>query len=143
MAICVCYDIEFPELVRKVVLEGVDLILNPSYTIDQFGENRVQFCAQARTIENHVYVAKASLVGSGGYELTPTGFGKSALYAPCDKGFSKDGVVAETKGNDEELLIVDVDLEKLYQLRQDCTTSPLKDYREQSDRKIDLNHYSF
>ena len=130
LAICVCYDIEFPEIVRKIVLEGVDLILNPSYTVDQYGEKRVQYCAQARTIENHIYVAKSCLVGIDGSEVTSIGFGKSALYAPIDYGFCNNGIIAETgQSTVEELLLVDVDFEKLQQLRQKNSTNPLKDYQ--------------
>lgn len=133
MAICVCYDIEFPELVRTIALEGIDLILNPSYTIDQYGEHRVQFCAQARAIENHLYVAKASLVGKNGHTLTATGFGKSSLYSPCEEGFNINGIEAEAQGNIEELLIAEVDLEKLYKTRQKGATRPLDDHKNKKN----------
>ena len=128
MAICVCYDIEFPELVRQIVLQNVDLILNPSYTVDQFGSQRVQYCAQARAIENHIYIAKTCLVGNKGHMYSPCGFGKSALYSPIDHGFDVMGTVAETTANAEEILVVEVNLPMLYKLRQQSSTSPLKDY---------------
>lgn len=129
LAILVCYDIEFPELVRQAVLAGARLILNPSYTIDQYGEKRVQFCAQARTIENHIYVAKSCLVGEDGYAETPYGFGKSALYTPIDYGFNKEGIAAETSSSTgQEVLLVKVDFDKLNILKNKASTAPLEDY---------------
>lgn len=140
MAICVCYDIEFPEVTRKIILEGVDLILVPSYTSDQFGKNRVQFCAQARTIENHIYIASSCLVGTEGSELTAEGFGCASLYSPIDQGFNHNGIVAKTEDNQEDILIVTVDLPKLYQLRNNCSTSPFQDYKSLSNRHISIEH---
>lgn len=143
-AICICYDIEFPELTRELALQGVDLILNPSYTVDQFGENRVRYCAQARTVENHIYVAKSCLVGRNGHSSTPEGFGKSALYSPIDHGFMADGIIAETKHSQtEELLIVEVDLKKLDALRQQSSTSPINDHKKLKSREITIETIQF
>lgn len=139
LAICICYDIEFPELARELALQGVDLILNPSYTVDQYGENRVRYCAQARTVENHIFVAKSCLVGKDGHTSPPEGFGKSALYSPIDHGFTANGIVAETKHSQtEELLIAEVNLEKLYTLRQQSSTSPIDDHQKLKTREITI-----
>lgn len=129
MAICTCYDIEFPELVRKIVLEDVDLILTPAHTESQFGKHRVQFCAQARAIENHIYVASASLVGNNGPAPFITGTGRSVIYSPIDNGFNPNGIVAQGEHEKEYLLITNVDIGKLHTLRKNCSTSPLLDYK--------------
>lgn len=137
-AICMCYDIEFPELVRKAALNGVDLILTPSYTVDEYGAMRVHHCAQARAIENHIFIAKSCLVGQNGHKETPCGFGASALYAPIDHGFSKTGIVSKSKANIEDILIAEVDLLELKKLRSQSSTSPLKDSIKLEERKITL-----
>ena len=140
MAICICYDIEFPELVRQMVLEGVDLILIPTHTETPFGKHRVQFCAQARAIENHIFIASASLVGKNGPPSRPTGSGRSVLYSPIDSGFTSNGIVAQSRHNQEHLLFANVDLKQLYELRQNCSTSPLRDYRSFTKRQIQFEY---
>jgi predicted amidohydrolase len=60
----ICYDIRFPELTRRMALEGAQLILVPG----AFPDPR---CAHwdslliARAIENQLYVAAANRVGRG------------------------------------------------------------------------------
>lgn len=138
LAICVCYDIEFPELVRKIIAQDVALILNPSYTIDAYGQNRVQYSAQARCIENHIFVATSCLIGSNGYRDTTYGCGCAALYSPIDNGFNSNGVVAKTDDNVEDILIAKIDLDKLAYLRENSSTSPRDDYA-----MLKLNNLNF
>lgn len=140
IAICICYDIEFPELVRKMVLAGVDLILIPTHTETQFGKHRVQFCAQARAIENHIFIASASLVGKNGPPSRPTGSGRSVLYSPIDNGFTSNGILVQSKHNQECLLLANVNLQQLNELRKNCSTSPLRDYQSFSNRQMQLEY---
>lgn len=140
LAICICYDIEFPELVRKMVLAGVDLILIPTHTETQFGKHRVQFCAQARAIENHIFVASASLVGKNGPPSRPTGAGRSVLYSPIDNGFTSTGILVQSRHNQEHLLLADIDINQLCELRKNCSTSPLRDYKSFSSRHMQLEY---
>jgi len=49
----ICYDINFPEISREFVLNGADLILNPSRIIAD-GEDMWHLYIKARTLENRV-----------------------------------------------------------------------------------------
>lgn len=95
IGIAICYDVEFPLLVRAQVEAGATLILAPSATDSLHGYHRVRVGAQARALENQCYVAQAPVVGEA--EWTPslgTSHGAAGIYGPPDLGFPADGVVA-------------------------------------------------
>ena len=56
-------------------------------------------------------------------------YAQSAIFAPSDFEFARDGIVGETEPNVEMVLIGDVDLEILRRQRQDGTVKQLKDRR--------------
>jgi predicted amidohydrolase len=129
IAILVCYDVEFPELARMVCGAGADILFVPSSTDDRQGFWRVRYCCHARTIENQVYVAMASTVGSLPVEGLGLHYGQASILTPSDYPFSRDGIAAEGVANTEQIIIADVDLELLFANRVDGTTIPLYDKR--------------
>lgn len=129
IAILVCYDIEFPELARRVCEAGADILMVPSSTDDRQGFWRVRYCCHARAIENQVYVAMASTVGALPVEGLGLHYGQAAILTPSDFPFSRDGIAAEGIPNTEQVVIADVDLELLFANRLDGTTIPLYDKR--------------
>lgn len=129
IAILVCYDVEFPELARMVCGAGADILFVPSSTDDRQGFWRVRYCCQARAIENQVYVAMASTVGSLPVEGLGLHYGQASILTPSDYPFSRDGIAAEGITNSEQIVIADVDLELLFANRIDGTTIPLYDKR--------------
>lgn len=129
IAMLVCYDIEFPELARQVCEAGADIIFVPSFTGDRQGYLRVRYCAQARTIENQVYVAMTGTVGSLPVEGLGTQYGQASIMTPSDLAFPHDGIAAEGVANSEQVVVADVDLETLARNRLDGTTIPLRDKR--------------
>lgn len=129
IAILVCYDVEFPELARMVCGAGADILFVPSSTDDRQGFWRVRYCCQARAIENQVYVAMASTVGSLPVEGLGLHYGQASILTPSDYPFSRDGIAAEGSANTEQIVIADVDLELLFANRVDGTTIPLYDKR--------------
>ena len=60
----ICYDIRFPELTRKLALEGAQLILVPGAFPDPRSAHWDSLLT-ARAIENQLYVAAANRVGQG------------------------------------------------------------------------------
>ena len=96
IGIAICYDSEFPEIVRKLTQSGASLILVPSYTTSLAGYHRVFLSCRARAIENQCYVAMASIVNvvelSGVIDHT---YGKAAILSPADNGFPDDGIISE------------------------------------------------
>lgn len=95
MGIAVCYDLEFPALVRAQVEAGAWLILAPSCTDTVAGFNRVRLSARARALENQCYVAMAPTVGMAPWLATlDANRGYAGVYGPVDRGFPEDGVLA-------------------------------------------------
>ena len=138
IAIQICYDIEFPELARIATDMGANIIFTPFCTEDRQGYLRVRYCAQARAIENQIYTVISGTVGN--LPLTANmdiQYAQSAIFAPSDFEFARDGIVGETNANLEMVLIGDVDLEILRRQRQDGTVKQLK------DRRHDVYHIEY
>ena len=129
IAILICYDIEFPELVRQVCEAGANILFVPSFTGDRQGYLRVRYCAQARTIENQVYVAMTGTVGGLPVEGLGAQYGQACILTPSDHSFPCDGIAAEGEANKEQIVVADVDLNVLAQNRLNGSTIPLCDKR--------------
>ncbi len=133
VGILVCYDVEFPELARLQALEGMDILFVPIWTDTKNAFLRVQRCAQARAIENECYVVVAGSVGHLPQVVhLDLQYAQSAVYSPSDFAFPHDAIIAETTPNTEQLLVVDLDLEKLQELRKEGSVTNL------ADRRVDL-----
>ncbi|MBU1095267.1 MAG: carbon-nitrogen hydrolase [Ignavibacteriae bacterium HGW-Ignavibacteriae-2] len=131
IAIQICYDIEFPELCRRAVEKGAKIIFVPFCTDERKGYLRVRYCAQARCIENQVYVAMAGTVGNlPEVENMDIQYAQSAILTPSDFAFARDGIAAECTPNVETVVIHDVDLEVLRRGRRSGTTLNLNDRRQ-------------
>jgi predicted amidohydrolase len=125
IGINICYDVEFPEVARYLASQGVDLLFVPYCTDTREGYNRVRYCAQARAIENQVYVATAGVTGNlADVANMNTHYARSAVFSPCDFGFARDGIEAEADPNHETLLVVDLDIAKLRRARAEGTVTP-------------------
>ncbi|MFP5114004.1 GNAT family N-acetyltransferase [Bacillaceae bacterium C204] len=130
IAIQICYDIEFPELARIATNKGAKIIFTPFCTEDRQGYLRVRYCAQARAVENQVYTVIAGTVGNlPQTENMDIQYAQSAIFAPSDFEFARDGIVGECNPNIEMVIIGDVDLEILRRQRQSGTVRQLKDRR--------------
>jgi len=133
IAILICYDVEFPELVRVAVAAGARIVFVPYNTNDRYGHVRVRTSARARCIENHVYVVTAGCVGNLPFvENADVHYAQSGVYTPLDVGFAWDGIAAETEPNHEALLVHEVDTEQLRRHRLRGAT------RNWHDRRTDL-----
>jgi predicted amidohydrolase len=128
LAINICYDVEFPELARAAARQGATLLVVPSCTDERQGFLRVRYCAQARAIENSMYVVHASTVGSlpmvAGVSLN---YGQASILTPSDFAFARDGILAEGVVNQETMVIADLNLEAIARARTEATVLPLRD----------------
>lgn len=129
IAVLICYDIEFPELARRVAEEGAEIIFVPSCTDDRQGFLRVRYCCHARAIENQVYVAMTSTVGNLPVAGLRLHYGQASIITPSDFPFARDGIAAEGVINEEQIVVADVDLALLDENRLKGTTIPLLDKR--------------
>jgi predicted amidohydrolase/ribosomal protein S18 acetylase RimI-like enzyme len=133
VAINVCYDVEFPELARMAAKGGAQILFVPFNTEGRHGYLRVRHCAQARAIENHLYVVIAGCTGNlPRVENADIHYAQSAVLTPVDIPFARDGVADECQANIETIVMHDVDLELLRQHRYTGTTT------NWADRRTDL-----
>jgi predicted amidohydrolase len=128
MAVAICYDVEFPEMVRAAAREGAHILVVPSCTDDRQGFLRVRYCAHARAIENQMYVVHAATVGS--LPMVPAvhlNYGQAAILTPSDFSFARDGILAEGTVNQEMMVIGELNLSTILQSRGSGTVLPLLD----------------
>jgi predicted amidohydrolase len=128
LAVAICYDVEFPELVRAAARLGAHVLAVPSCTDDRQGFLRVRYCAQARAIENQMYVIQASTVGS--LPMVPAvslNYGQAGIFTPSDFAFARDGVLAEGIPNQETMVIAELNLDTILEARESGTVQPLLD----------------
>jgi len=120
IGIAICYDAEFPMLVRAHVEAGAWLVLVPTCTDTMHGFNRVRLAARARAIENQCYVAVAPTVGAAPWLATlDQNRGYAAVFSPVDQGFPEDGVIARGALDTEQWLFADLDRVRLDSVRRD------------------------
>jgi predicted amidohydrolase len=134
LAVNICYDVEFPEIARVAAREGAHLLVVPSCTDDRHGYLRVRYCAQARAIENQLYVVHACTVGS--LPMVPAvslNYGQASILTPSDFTFARDGILAEGVPNQESMVIGDLDLEAIAASRDQGTVLPLRDSQRTAD----------
>ena len=130
VAICICYDIEFPEIVRIAARKGAQIIFCPFNTDVRLGYLRVRHCAQARCIENHVYVVLSGVTGNlPQVENADIHYAQSGIFTPADISFHRDGVAAECTPNIETIIMQDLDIELLRRHRYKGTTTNWLDRR--------------
>lgn len=98
VGLLVCYDLEFPENVRLLALEGVDLLLVPTALMAPYDFIPGPVVA-TRAYENQLFLAYANRCGSEG-ELTY--LGRSCIVGP-------DGRDLARAGEGEELILADLD----------------------------------
>jgi predicted amidohydrolase len=95
IGLAICYDAEFPKLVRIQVEAGAWLILVPSCTDTAHGATRVRVSAAARAIENQCFVALCATVGEAPWSAAlDRNRGQAAVFGPADRGFPEEGVMA-------------------------------------------------
>lgn len=114
--VAICYEIEVPEIATALARQGAELLLCPSYTSTRAGFWRVRHCAQARSIENQVYVVHAGLTSELDAPIPP-GFAQSSILTPCDDPFSADGVAVEAPPDRETVATAELDLTLLRENR--------------------------
>jgi len=131
IGVCICYDVEFPELSRILAEQGMQILFVPFLTDTQNGYIRVRSCAQARAIENECFVAIAGSVGNlPKVNNMDIQFAQSAVFTPSDFQFPTNGIKAEATPNAEMTLIADVNLDLLKELHNHGSVRNLKDRRK-------------
>lgn len=119
IGVAICYDSEFPLLVRAQAEAGADLILVPSCTEFPSGYHRVRTGARARALENGCATVMSPTVGDAAWSpAVDRNTGAAGIFVPADHGFSETGVLNEGTLNEPGWVYADVDLEGLRAVRK-------------------------
>ncbi|HNP16384.1 MAG TPA: carbon-nitrogen hydrolase family protein, partial [Terrimesophilobacter sp.] len=99
-----CYDIRFPEVSRRIVDAGADLIVLPSEWVrGPLKEHHWRALVTARALENTVYIAAAD-------QAPPIGAGNSMIVDPM-------GVELATIGENTDVALAWISLARLAEVR--------------------------
>jgi predicted amidohydrolase len=130
LGIAICYDAEFPPIVRAMVTAGAWLILVPACTDTKAGATRVTVCARARAIENQCFVAVAPTLGAAPWcESLDANHGRAGIYGPADRGFPADGIIAEGAEDTPGAVIAELDPRALERVRAHGAVRNHRDWR--------------
>ena len=100
-----CYDIRFPEVTRRLVDAGADLVLVPAEWVrGPLKEHHWRVLVTARAIENTIYVAAAD-------HAPPIGAGNSMVVDPM-------GVELVTIGEESGIAVADVTAARVASVRE-------------------------
>lgn len=115
----ICYDAEFPLIVRRQVARGASIILVPSCTDTLAGYHRVALSCRARALENQCFVVQAPTVGDAPWSLAlDQNHGSAAVFGPVDYGFASDGIIAQGVLDSAGWVYADLDLDSLARVRE-------------------------
>lgn len=80
LGLAICYDLRFPELFRRLVEQGMQILALPSAFTKTTGQAHWQPLLQARAIENQVYVIASAQTGEhGSTENSRSTYGHSMI----------------------------------------------------------------
>jgi predicted amidohydrolase len=114
IAIAICYDSEFPLLVRAQTEAGAEIVLIPSCTEFVSGYHRVRTAGLARALENTCATIVSPTVGEAPWSpAVDYNSGAAGVYVPSDHSLSDTGVLAEGPLNHPQWVYADVDLARL------------------------------
>ncbi|KGX86343.1 carbon-nitrogen family hydrolase [Pontibacillus litoralis] len=108
MGLIICYDLRFPELTRKLALEGAEVV----FIVAQWPlarRNHWIALQTARAIENQLYVVASNSCGS--YEATE--FSGTSLVIDANGEHIRQGSITE-----EETITATLQLEQVQQVRR-------------------------
>ncbi|HSH43385.1 MAG TPA: carbon-nitrogen hydrolase family protein [Arenicellales bacterium] len=108
IGIIICYDVEFPEAVRALALQGAELVAVPTALMRPF-ERVARWLVPVRAFENQVFLAYANRCGrEGDLEYC----GESCIIAP-------DGSELGRAHQAEDLIVADLDPDAFERSRTD------------------------
>jgi predicted amidohydrolase len=110
LGLTICYDLRFPELYRRLTVEGARILAVPSAFTEPTTRDHWEVLLRARAIENQAFVVAANQVGRHAPGLR-TG-GRSMIVDPW-------GIVLAQAPDAETYVIAELDLARLERIRAD------------------------
>jgi predicted amidohydrolase len=118
IGIAICYDSEFPLLVRAMAEAGADCLLVPSCTERLSGFHRIRAGAAARALENQIAVVTSPTVGEALWSpAVDRNCGSAGIFVPPDALLSDTGVLAEGPLDQPQWVVGEIDRARLRKLR--------------------------
>lgn len=108
LGLAICYDIRFPELFRKLLDQGAEIIAIPSAFTVKTGEAHWEVLTRARAIENFCYLIGACQTGA--HQNGRTTYGHSLIINPW-------GSILACLPNEAGIITAEISLEYLYDIR--------------------------
>ena len=106
-AVCICYDIRFPELVRRLALQDIKVLFVPMQWPDK-RISQMEILMKARAVENQIFTVCCNSCGTFG----ETSFGGNSLIA------SPTGELVLKTGAEEEIRAASIDLSVSYEIKE-------------------------
>ncbi len=110
IGVCICYDIRFPELVKKMANEGANMIIAPSAFNMVTGPAHWEIIARSRALDNQIYFGMCS--PSRNLESSYTAYGHSIIADPWGR------VINELDEN-EGILYSEIDFSLIKKVREE------------------------
>lgn len=107
--VAICYDIRFPELSRLMTLAGAELLIFPAAFGWTTGPAHWELLIKSRAVDNQVFVVGAAPASTPGAQYQA--YGHSMIVDPW-------GNTLAMAGSEETMMTVEVDMNKLYTVRQ-------------------------
>jgi predicted amidohydrolase len=128
IAVAICYDSEFPLLVRAQAEAGAEVVLVPSCTERISGYYRVRTAAAARALENTIATVQSPTVGDAPWSpAVDHNAGAAGIYVPSEHGVADNGVLAEGPLNEARWVTATIDLAALRRLK---STGEMRNYAD-------------
>ncbi|AMO58647.1 hypothetical protein GZ77_17895 [Endozoicomonas montiporae] len=118
IGLSICYDLRFPELFRKLVSAGANILTVPSAFTHATGQSHWEVLLRARAIENQCYVLAANQGGLHANKRQT--WGHSMIISPW-------GEVLASANKDPGVLVAELDMKVLYDIR---TKMPCLEHRK-------------
>ncbi len=110
VGVAVCYDMRFPELIRKMTLEGAELIIIPGAFNMVTGPAHWELLIRTRAMDNQVYFAAASPARDP--SASYVAYGNSMVSSPW-------GTILCRAGEGEEVVYADIELPEVGRVRNE------------------------
>lgn len=118
VGVAICYDSEFPLIVRAMAEAKAEILLVPSCTERMSGYHRVRTGAAARALENGIVAVTSPTVGDALWSpAVDRNVGAACILVPPEQGVSDTGVLEEGVLNAPGWITATVDLAALRRLR--------------------------
>lgn len=111
IGVYICYDRHFPEGARALGLKGAEIVFNPSATVAGLSEYLWKLEQPAHAVANGYFVGAINRVGFEDPWRIGEFYGTSYF---CDP---RGQIIAEASRDKDELLVADLNLEKIQEVR--------------------------